>query len=219
MSTPAHAVLQGLSSASRRDFLRRCVLRRFGRDEVIFHEGDPGDSIHLVRSGRVAFRLTTPLGDTVLLSVVGPGGFFGELALLGRSGRRTATAICLDPVETWAMRRPVFEQLCSEHPEAAGFVQSALVARIERLSTLLVEAHFLPAEQRVLHRLSELLELEEGPLPSTLRITQEDLAGLAGTTRSTVNRTLQREQQAGRIRLGRGAITVLEHSHTRTASW
>ncbi|MEX2431471.1 MAG: cyclic nucleotide-binding domain-containing protein, partial [Dehalococcoidia bacterium] len=117
--------------------MKRCVRRSFGRGEIVFHEGDPGDSLHLVESGRVAFRVTTPLGDKVLLNVIGHGDFFGEMALLGDSGRRTATAVCLDPVLTWAMRRPVFEQLCASYPEAAGLVRTVLVERIDRLSALL----------------------------------------------------------------------------------
>ena len=75
------ADVQHLVSVSRR--------RRFGRNEVVFHRDDPADSLHLIEKGRVAIRVSSPLGDTVTIAVHGPGESFGEMALVG-SARRTA---------------------------------------------------------------------------------------------------------------------------------
>ena len=58
--------------------------RTFARGEIVFHRGDPADSLNLIRKGRFSVRIVTPLGDTAMLSVRGPGDAFGELALLGR---------------------------------------------------------------------------------------------------------------------------------------
>ena len=89
-------LLAVLTEEDRRDLLARCRRRRFARGEVIFHEGDVGETLHLVASGRVAVRLTTPLGDATTLRIIGPAGWFGELALLFPAPRN-ATIIALEP--------------------------------------------------------------------------------------------------------------------------
>ena len=67
--------------------------RTFSRGEIVFHRGDPADSLNLIRKGRFSVRIATPLGDTAMLDVLGPGDAFGELALLGREPDRSATVI------------------------------------------------------------------------------------------------------------------------------
>src|SRR3712207_4700128 len=88
---PEWALLQHLAPEERRRLLAAGRSHHFARREVIFHEGDPGDSLHLVQRGHVAIRVTTPLGDVATFTVVGPGQTFGELALLDESEIRTAT--------------------------------------------------------------------------------------------------------------------------------
>ena len=75
--------------------------------EVVFHEADPADTVHLVVEGRFAARRSTPAGDTVTFSILGPGDTFGELALLGSQSRRTSTVVALRArghAEPWVRR-------------------------------------------------------------------------------------------------------------------
>src|SRR6476660_2554179 len=90
-------ILDVLSDEERQSFLRACRRRRFARNEVIFHEGDPGDTLHLIARGHVAIRVTTPLGDVATLRVLEPGEFFGELAVVSPAARN-ATALAIDAV-------------------------------------------------------------------------------------------------------------------------
>ena len=80
------ALLGGLPEADRRVVLASTHRRRFGRGEVVFHEADPGDTVHLVAEGRLAAHRSTPAGDTVTFAILGPGDTFGEMALLGGAG-------------------------------------------------------------------------------------------------------------------------------------
>src|SRR5687767_10810905 len=99
-------LLGALDAENRRRILATARRRRFARREVLFHEGDPGDTLHLVDSGRVAVRVTTPLGDTATLIVLGAGAVLGELALVeGGGGRRSATAVALERTETLSLHR------------------------------------------------------------------------------------------------------------------
>src|SRR5438046_1734845 len=93
-------LLQALPEPERRLLPERARPRRFAKNEVIFHAGDPADTLHLIRSGHVAARVTTPQGDVATLAVMGPGEFFGEMALVSPGAPRSATAVALEPTET-----------------------------------------------------------------------------------------------------------------------
>ena len=201
-------LLDGLADTEVQALLSIARRRRFARGEVVFHEHDPADTLHLVQKGRFAVRTSTPLGDTAILSILGPGDVFGELSLLdGAEPRRSATVSALEVAETRSVHRLDFERLRATHPETADVLIAILSRQVRRLSRHLLEALYVPADKRVLRRLLELGELYgDGVVP----LTQEDLAGLAGTSRATVNRILRAEEAKGTVRLGRGRTTILD---------
>jgi CRP/FNR family cyclic AMP-dependent transcriptional regulator len=181
--------------------------RTFARGEVVFHRDDPANALHLIVAGRFAVSITTPLAETALLAVRGPGDAFGELALVS-SGEtlRSATVSALEAGETRSVFRADFARLRREHPAVDAVLTAILAERVTRLSERLTEAYYLPAEARVLRRLAELAELYGGAVP----LPQEALAELAGTSRATVNRVLRDQEKQGRIELGRARIVVSE---------
>ena len=187
--------------------------RTFARGEVVFHRGDPADSLNLIRKGRFSVRIATPLGDTAMLSVRGPGDAFGELALLGREPVRSATVSALEPAETSSIHRGDFERLRHEHPLVNDVLVGILTDRLRRLSDQLVEAYYVPADRRVLRRVCELAELYgSGEGEVVVPLTQEEIAELAGTSRATVNRVLREAERRGSVELRRGRTAVLDLS-------
>jgi CRP-like cAMP-binding protein len=205
-------LLDMLSDDEQRDVLRAARRRRFKRNEVVFHDGDPGDTLHLVVEGHFAIRITTPLGDQAMVRVFGPGDYFGELAMLS-AGPRRGSAISLDRGETLSLRREDLQVLRSTRPKVDEVLTGALVAEVRRLSAALIEALYVPVERRVWLRLIELVELYGGDPPVVIPITQDDIAQLAGTTRSTANRVLRAGEEQGVLQLARGRVEV----HDRAA--
>ena len=184
--------------------------RRFARNEVVFHEGDPGDTLHLPATGHLAVRVATPLGDVATITVLGPGEVFGELALV--TGRhRTATVVALEPATTLALSRSQFDALREASPDLDRFLIDLLAADVGRLSEQLLEALYVPVEKRVIRRLVRLTgQYGEGAAGTVIPLTQEDLASMAGTTRPTTNRVLREAEAAGAIRVGRGRVEILD---------
>jgi CRP-like cAMP-binding protein len=204
-------LLDGLGDTEVQALLSIARRRKFARGEVVFHEHDPADTLHLVDKGRFAVRVATPLGDTAILSILGPGDMFGELSLLGDAdARRSATVAALEAGETRSVHRLDFERLRSTHPETVAVLVSILSGQVRRLSRHLLEALYVPADKRVLRRLLELGALYADGDATVVPLTQEDLAGLAGTSRATVNRVLREEEARGTVKLGRGRTTVLD---------
>lgn len=186
--------------------------RSFKKGEVVFHRDDPGDSLHLVCSGRFAIQVITPLGQPATIAIRGPSSHFGEMALVSGNTRRAATVIALEQAETFAVFHEDFARLRKQHPELNDALITFLANEVRLLNDRLLEALYLPVDKRVLRRLAELRDTysETGSSELTIPLTQEEIAALAGATRATVNRVLRVEQQRGTLRLERGRIIVID---------
>ena len=207
-------LLDKVPEEARRDVLKVARRRRFARNEVVFHEGDEGDTLHLLLKGHVAVRTTTPAGDVAMVRVISAGQIFGELALLGPAPR-SATVAALDPCETLALNRQVLEGLRAAHRSVDALLLEALATEIRRLASQLRDAMYEPAERRLYRRLAELTEMFTGEPPVRIPLTQEDLAQLAGTTRPTINKLLRSIEDDGIIRVGRGRLEILDPAALR----
>jgi CRP/FNR family transcriptional regulator, cyclic AMP receptor protein len=187
---------------------KRC---RFGRAEVVFHRGDPADTLHLIVQGRFAARVESSLGDSVTVSVHGAGDAFGELALLDLEQHRSTTVAALEPGETYAVQREDFSRLRREYPAVHEVLARLLAARVRRISELYAEALFLDAETRVIRRLLELGALYgSGVAGTVVPLSQQEIAGLAATSRATVNRVLRAEAARGIVELRRGQMSIAD---------
>jgi CRP/FNR family transcriptional regulator, cyclic AMP receptor protein len=184
--------------------------RPFGRGEVVFHDGDPADSLHLVVSGRFAARIRTPLGDTTLLAIYGPGDAFGELALVSPPSNRSATVVALEAAETRSVFREDFEALRKRYPAVDRVLVALLADEIREMNDRLLEAHYVDAETRVRRHLRRLAALYDRDGTAIIPLTQEEIAEIAGTSRATVNRVLREEERRGVIKLQRGRTIVVE---------
>ncbi len=207
-------LLDLLDDDEQREVLAAARRRRFKRNEVVFHDGDPGDTLHLVVSGHFAIRITTPMGDQAMVRVFGPADYFGELAMLS-AGPRRGSAVSLDGGETLSVHREDFEKLRSTRPRINDVLTDALVTEVRRLSAALIEALYVPVERRVWLRLIDLVELYRGDAPVVIPLTQDDIAQLAGTTRPTANRVLRSGEEQGVLQLARGRIEVHDRAALR----
>ena len=193
-------LLHGLDLDERRKLIEACTPRRFARREIVFHQGDPGDCMHLVASGRFAVRVTTPRGDAADLRVIGVGEVFGELALLDPTARRSATVVALEQGHTLAQ----FTALRRRYPQVDRVLTAMLAANVRRLSAQVLESMYLPVDERLARQLARLAATYGGHIP----LTQDDVAGMVGTTRATANAVLRRLEDRGVLTLRRGRITV-----------
>lgn len=205
-----YRLLAGMSEEAQRSLLALCRRRRFKRGEVVFHDGDPGETLHLVARGHFAVRVTTTRGDTAMLRVFRPGDYFGELAVL-QPAPRTGTVIALEDADTLSLAHAQLDELRARDPGIDRLLIDALVGEVRRLAGALVEALYLPVELRLWRRLVDLAEIyAEGDPTVMVPFTQEDLAQLAGTTRPTANRVLRIGEAAGVVRMTRGYIEVID---------
>ena len=204
-------LLASLSDVEREQVLKAARRRVFARGEIVFHEGDPSDSLHLVASGRLAVRSSTEGGDTITLNILSPGSYFGELSLLRDGGPRlrSATVLALEAAETLSLSAKAFRELCGTHPQVEQLVSTLLAQRVEELSDRLLEALYVGMDRRVYRRLLELSDIyAPGSEAATIPLTQTNLADLVGGSRPSVNQVLQKLAAQNIVSLTRGSIEV-----------
>ena len=205
-------LLEAVSEDDLRLLLQTARRRSFRRGEVVFHRGDPADSMHLVSAGRFAVQVMTPLGDQATIVVRGPGESFGEMALVGERAPRSATVEALETAETFCIYEEDFRRLREQHPRVTEALLALLANEVRMANERLLEALYIPVERRVLRRLNELTQTYASAIGSQpeIPLTQEQLAQLAGSTRATVNSVLREAEKSGLLELSRGRIRILD---------
>jgi CRP/FNR family cyclic AMP-dependent transcriptional regulator len=193
-------------------FSRVAVPRSFPAATRVFHEGDHSDACYIVRSG--SFRVTREHSDgrAITLATLGPGDIFGELAMLDGEVR-SASVEALSDGELLALPAGEVRARRARHPEISVKLVAALVRRLRGANERIARQSFQTVPSRVAGVLSQLVA-EEAPQGRergevTIRMTQADLAQLAGTSRESVSRFLAELERAGVVRPGRGRVTVL----------
>lgn len=185
--------------------------RTFRKGEVVFHRGDPADSLHLIAKGRFKIQVMTPLAQEATIAIRGPGDAFGEMAIVGEGAKRSATIEALERGETFCVLESDFRRLRREHPGVDRILIEFLATEVRLLNARLLEALYVPVDRRVVRRLAELADVyDSGESEVEIPLTQEELAGLAGTTRPTVNQVLRSLEAAGLLALGRGRTIVTD---------
>jgi CRP-like cAMP-binding protein len=193
------------------EIVRRLTTRRYRRGEVIFHQGDPGDALHVVTSGSVKIVLPSPEGEEAIIATVRPGDFFGELSLLDGEPR-SATATAIDATQTSTLPRAVFLDLLDVHPSLRDALLQGVARELRRLTAHAEELHFLDLAGRLARRLVRLGEDSagdaSGPITLDWPYTQTDLAGMIGGTRQSVNRLLSDLIGDGLIQIERERLII-----------
>ncbi len=174
---------------------------------MVFHQGDPGNTFHVIESGWFLVHVLTPDGDRVGMTIEGPGDVFGELALLQPGGVRSATVKALRAAVTLSLDVDQFAQLRSRQPEIDRFLVALLASRVDRLTNQLAETAWMAADKRVCRQLQRLSAVFDGG-PILLR--QAEIASLVQTTRPTVSSVLGQLKDDGIVETGRGYVVVVD---------
>jgi len=179
----------------------------------LFHEGDRADAVHVVQTGLLRVERNLVSGRRVLLTLVGPGGYMGELGAFDNSPRSATAAAVLD-TELLTITRADFVDQIDRHSDLARDLLMRAAARTRTLTEQLLEAAAGTAAARVAARLVELVEMlqpdSDPPIVIQLPITQEELAQWAGLSREGAVGGLRELRNAGVIDTGRMRITIVE---------
>jgi CRP/FNR family transcriptional regulator len=205
------SVFAGLSQDDLAAIAEVSISRRYSSGEVVFREGDGGDTCYIVRSGLARAVRQHSDGRSITLSHFAAGDIFGELAMFDEEPR-SATVDVIEEAEVLAIPGRDMQRLMGEHPEIAVKLNAALAQRLRATNERLARQSFQTVQSRVASVLAQMVATARTEDPGegdvVVALTQADLAKLAGSSRESASRFLATLERSGVITQGRGRLTV-----------
>lgn len=185
------------------------VNRKFRRNNLIIFEDDVGNSLFVIKQGRVKISRISPDGSEAILAILGQGDFFGELSVIDGQGR-SASVTSIDDVELLMLRRSDFLEMLSRIPKIAITLLKELAGRIRKSDTHIRSLSLLDARGRIASTLIRLAE-DIGMIKNSKVVIpelplQRDLASIAGTSRETISRVLKKFEEERHLVLDKNTL-------------
>jgi CRP/FNR family transcriptional regulator, cyclic AMP receptor protein len=175
-------------------------LGKFGKDRIVFAQGDPADSVFYIQQGKVKVTVISEQGKEAVVAILGPDEFCGEGCLAGQP-RRMATATSMTEFEIMRLEKRAIVLALHDEPAFSEMFVAHLLARTIRVEEDLVDQLFNSSEKRLARALLLLANFgKEGrPEPIIAKVSQETLAEMIGTTRSRVSHFMNKFRKLGFI--------------------
>lgn len=194
------SLFEGLSQTQLDKLTERAATRSYPRGAIVINEGDEAGTLFVVVTGSLKVYLSDEAGKEVILSTLGPGEHFGELALFDDTPR-SASVATLEACRLMLVQKSVLRELILTEPEAAMHMLRGLATRIRKLTENVRALALLDVFGRLVHTLEELSVEKDGVRVVEPRPTQQELASRIGASREMVSRILTDLVRGGYIAL------------------
>jgi len=198
-------VLGVLTPQDRARLSAQCVSRQFAKNQVVYVEGGPADSMLVLTSGELKVSNYSAEGAELILASVMPGETIGELGMLSDLAR-SATVIATKPSAAMTLSRVVVMQLIEERPAVAVAMLRHLADMTRKMNGVAADLVFLDVNQRVARFLVSHARVPSG----IVTVTQAHLASTIGASRQRVNMSLQEFQRRGWVSLSSGTVRIVD---------
>jgi CRP/FNR family cyclic AMP-dependent transcriptional regulator len=188
----------------------KAVVHSYPKNTIVINQGDEGNSLHVIVSGKVKVFLSNEDGKEIILNTEGPGEFFGEMAMLDPHPR-SASVITTEPSKLAIISKADFEAFLHESPETMLKILQQAFARLRALTETVSSLALLDVYGRVARLLLQSAEEVDGVTMVQLEMTQQDIANRIGSSREMVSRILKDLKTGGYIEQ-KGKQIILKHT-------
>jgi CRP/FNR family transcriptional regulator, cyclic AMP receptor protein len=191
---PADGLLSGLPNQLLTGLLASGKAVKLAADQVLFLAGDPGDGCYRVNEGLLKVSITSASGNERILAVLGPGAIVGDMAMIDGQ-TRSASVTALRDCSLSFVSRAAFESFANKQPEIYRYLLAVLAERLRKTDELVTAGSFLPLKGRLARALLDLAkafgrDVGGGRVVIRQKISQSDVAAMAGIARENVSRIL-----------------------------
>ena len=183
--------------------------RSFTRGTTIISAGDVTESLYVVVSGRLKVMMSDDEGREVILAILGPNEFFGEMGLID-DHPRSATVVAIEACELLTLSKRDFKSCLAENFEMAMTVMRGLVKRLREADQKIGSLALMDVYGRVARLLLEMSETVNGQKVVTKKLAKQDIAKMIGASREMVSRVMKDLQSGGFIEVRPGSIFLHE---------
>jgi CRP/FNR family cyclic AMP-dependent transcriptional regulator len=184
--------------------------KSYPRGSAIIAAGDTTDSLYVVISGRLKVMISDDEGREVILAILGPNEFFGEMGLID-DHPRSASVVAIEPCEVLALLKRDFKKCLEENFEMAMTVMRNLVKRLREADQKIGSLALMDVYGRVARLLLEVAETIDGQKVVTKKLAKQDIAKMIGASREMVSRVMKDLQAAGAIEVRAGSIFLKDN--------
>jgi len=184
------------------------VEKSYPRNAVVLTEGEQGDSLYMIESGRVKVFIGDEDGREIILKILGPGQFFGEMAMVDQQPR-SASVTTLEPATFMILSHGAFEAAVLKKPRIANLVLRVLAQRLRDADRKIGTLVLMDVYGRVASTLLELAVNVDGKLMVREKLSQQEIANMVGASREMVNRILKDLSERGFIQVESKSITII----------
>ena len=183
--------------------------KSFPRGTTIIATGDVTESLFVVISGRLKVMMSDDEGREVILAILGPNEFFGEMGMID-DAPRSASVVALEACELLSLSKRDFRRCLAENFEMAMTVMRGLVTRLREADQKIGSLALMDVYGRVAHLLLEMAETVDGRKVVTKKLAKQDIAKMIGASREMVSRVMKDLQAGGYIEVRPGSIFLHE---------
>ena len=187
----------------------RTHTRNYPANSILINEGDQTDSLYVILDGEVKVYASDESGKEVILNILGPGEYFGELALVDDSPR-SASVMTLKPTKVMIISKQSFKQCLAENSELAFNLIRNLARQVRGLTDSVKNLALMDVYGRVARTLLDLATEIGGKQVIEQKLTHQDIANMVGASREMVSRILKDLSRGGYITVNKKSITINE---------
>jgi len=187
-----------------------CKVKRFFRDEVVFHKGDVGTDLYAVLTGIFRVVIIDDKGDEIILAYVKPGDVVGEMSMIDGLGR-TGTLVADEESEIALIPRKAFNEIMQKDFNVTLYLLETLTERLRKADELIESLAFLNVKERIIKYLLDSVGNSAEPVDgyyTTKKYTHQELSNLIGASRESVTKCLKILSLEGVIKIKQGAMLV-----------
>ena len=182
--------------------------KTYPKNAVVLTEGEAGDSLYMIQTGKVKVFIGDEEGREIILKILGPGSFFGEMSMIDKQPR-SASVTTLETSTFLVLQHAAFEKCVEQAPTIGNMVMQVLAQRVREADRKIGTLALMDVYGRVASTLLELAVYTNGKLMVGEKLSQQDLANMVGASREMVNRILKDLSDRGFISIESKAITII----------
>ena len=172
--------------------------RSYPKNAVILNEGDPSNFLYLINSGRLKVYLSDEQGHEIVLNIMGPGEYFGEMALIDNHAR-SASVMTLEGSQLTLISKEDFNQYLADNPELATSLIHDLIGKLRHATKKIGSLALMDVYGRVANTLLQLATDQDGRLVVEKKLTHQEIANMVGASREMVSRIMHDLAEGGYI--------------------
>src|SRR5258708_7764492 len=182
--------------------------KNYPKNAVVLPEGEMGDSLYMIQAGKVKVFIGDEEGREIILKILSPGAFFGEMSMIDKQPR-SASVTTIESSTFLVLAHTAFERCVEQVPRIGSLVMQCLAQRVREADRKIGTLALMDVYGRVASTLLELSVHKDGKLMVGEKLSQQDLANMVGASREMVNRILKDLSDRGFISIESKSITII----------